>query len=73
MTEEIQNKAVSGNDLKQTLWDTLISLKSGDVSIDEAATVASVAREIVRVTNTQFKVLTFNDQAVVGSLKSFVS
>lgn len=42
--------------LKEELWDTLESLKSGKKTVEEAVAISGVAREIVRATNTQIKI-----------------
>ena len=43
--------------LKDSLWDTLNKIKSGEIQPSEADSVATQAREILRTTNTQLKIV----------------
>lgn len=51
MTEKLTAK-----NLKQSLWETLDRVKSGEMQPIQADAVASQAREILRTTNTQLRV-----------------
>lgn len=47
---------LNAKNLKQTLWDTLLGVKSGKIAAAEADSVATQAREILRTTNTQLHI-----------------
>lgn len=43
--------------LKDELWDTLLSIKNGSLEAAKGDAVASQAREILRTTNTQLRIM----------------
>jgi soluble cytochrome b562 len=47
---------LTATNLKQALWDTLQSVKSGKTNAAEADSIATQAREILRTTNTQLQI-----------------
>lgn len=47
---------LTATNLKQALWETLNSVKSGGCQPSEADAVATQAREILRTTNTQLRI-----------------
>jgi hypothetical protein len=46
---------LTATNLKSALWDTLNSLKAGNMQPAEGDAIASQAREILRTTNTQLR------------------
>lgn len=48
---------LTAKNLKSALWETLQAVKSGDMQPGQADAVASQAREILRTTNTQLRVV----------------
>ena len=49
-------KELTATNLKLALWETLNSLKAGNMQPAEGDAIASQAREILRTTNTQLKI-----------------
>lgn len=47
---------LNATNLKQALWDTLQSVKTGKIAPAEADSIATQAREILRATNTQLQI-----------------
>ena len=47
---------LTATNLKAALWETLNSLKAGNMQPAEGDAIASQAREILRTTNTQLKI-----------------
>ncbi len=47
---------LTATNLKAALWDTLNSLKAGNMQPAEGDAIASQAREILRTTNTQLRI-----------------
>jgi len=47
---------LTATNLKSALWDTLNSLKAGNMQPAEGDAIASQAREILRTTNTQLRI-----------------
>ena len=47
---------LTATNLKLALWETLNSLKAGNMQPAEGDAIASQAREILRTTNTQLKI-----------------
>ncbi len=47
---------LTATNLKAALWDTLSSLKAGNMQPAEGDAIASQAREILRTTNTQLRI-----------------
>lgn len=53
----MENKQkLTATNLKNTLWDTLLKVKSGKIDPGQADSVATQAREIIRTTNLQLRV-----------------
>jgi len=48
---------LTAKNLKSALWETLQAVKTGDMQPGQADAVASQAREILRTTNTQLRVV----------------
>lgn len=49
-------KKLTGDSLKNTLWETLNAVKEGKMDIHNADAIASQGREIVRTINTQLRI-----------------
>ena len=47
---------LTATNLKNTLWDTLIAVKSGTMQPGQWDAVAAQAREIIRTTNLQLRI-----------------
>jgi hypothetical protein len=47
---------LTATNLKEALWDTLQSVKTGKIAAAEADSIATQAREILRTTNTQLQI-----------------
>lgn len=57
--------------LKATLWDTLLSVKSGKTTPATGDVVASQAREILRTAKTQLQIFSQAGESVSGELIDF--
>ena len=62
---------LNARNLKDALWETLNSVKSGKLQPGEADAIASQAREILRTTNTQLKIFAQAKQDVTAELIDF--
>lgn len=51
----MENQLTAEN-LKTTLWETLQAVKSGKMDAGQADSIATQAREIIRVTSVQLKI-----------------
>jgi len=47
---------LTAENLKNELWETLSGIKSGEIDPGQADSIASQAREIIRVTGLQLKI-----------------
>jgi len=70
MATETKNK-LSAQNLKNVLWDTLQSVKSGQLDSAQADSVASVSREILRTTALQLKISSQSKRDVPAEVISF--
>lgn len=64
-------KSLNARNLKETLWETLNSVKAGSMEPAQADSVAAQAREILRTTNIQLKIFHQAHQAVSNELIDF--
>ena len=48
---------LTANNLKKALWETLTDLKEGHIQPGQGDAIASQAREILRTTNTQLRIV----------------
>jgi hypothetical protein len=49
-------KKLNAENLKNTLWETLLKVQSGKMEAGQADSIASQAREILRTTTVQLKI-----------------
>lgn len=64
-------KELTATNLKQALWETLDSVKSGAMQPAEGDAVATQAREILRTTNTQLRIAQQTKRTVPSDVISF--
>ena len=57
--------------LKQSLWETLQSLRNGTITPGAGDAVASQAREILRTVRTQLQIFTQSGKSVTNELIDF--
>lgn len=69
--KEIQVKELNGANLKSILWDALQELRDGKLKKKEAESVASLAREIIKATNIQVKILDLSRRGMTDELVIF--
>ena len=65
------SKELTAKNLKEALWDTLTSVKSGEMQPMQADAIASQAREILRTTNTQLRISAQSKREVSADVISF--
>lgn len=64
-------KTLTADNLKTALWETLTGVQEGRVEPAIADAIASQAREIIRTSNTQLKILQQSHRNVSTSLIDF--
>lgn len=64
-------KTLSATNLKDALWETLNQIKDGEIQPHQGDAIASQAREILRTTNTQLRVMTQSNRNVPTSVIDF--
>lgn len=64
-------KQLTAVNLKNTLWDTLLKVKSKEMPYADADAVASQAREIIRTTKVQLQIAAATNRAVPQDVISF--
>ena len=57
--------------LKTSLWETLNGIKNGEIDAAKGDAIASQAREILRTTNTQLKIVTMAKVELSDEIKGF--
>jgi hypothetical protein len=57
--------------LKKSLWETLNRIKSNELDAAKGDAIASQAREILRTTNTQLKIVSMSKQELSEELIGF--
>lgn len=57
--------------LKNSLWETLQNIKSGDLEAAKGDAIASQAREILRTIKTQVMIIDKSKQEMTNELKEF--
>ena len=67
------SKTLTAENLKETLWDTLNELKDGKMATKDADAIACQAREIVRTTNVQLRVLSQAKEQVTSKMVNFAT
>jgi len=64
---------LTAENLKETLWETLHELRDGKIQTKDADAVAGQAREIVRATNIQLRVLNQAKANITAKMVQFAS
>lgn len=62
---------LSASALKNTLWDTLLKVKDGQMDSGQADSVATQAREILRTTSVQLRVASQSKRAISKDVLDF--
>ena len=64
-------KKLSADNLKNTLWSTLNSVKNGKLESEEAHAIAAQSREIMRIVNAQVSISKVSQEEIPSELKTF--
>ena len=62
---------LTATNLKSALWETLNSIKSGNMQPSEGDAIASQAREILRTTNTQLRIAQQSKRPIPSEVLGF--
>lgn len=71
--ETASDRELNAVNLKNELWDTLHRVRSGDMTPAAGDVVASQAREILRTTNVQLRILHAAREQVTSELIRFAA
>ncbi len=72
MPGKSMKKALTASNLKEALWDTLQQVRGGDVTPAQAGKVSNLAREVVRVLNTELQIMAKTKMEVSDDVRAFV-
>lgn len=64
-------KALTAKNLKDELWETLCGIKGGTILPGQGDAIAAQAREILRTTNTQLRVVSQSTRQVPAEVIKF--
>ena len=62
---------LTAKNLKNVLWETLNQVKEGKMDAGNADSIATQAREIIRLTNTQLKIASQSKRDIPAEIISF--
>ncbi len=64
---------LSAKNMKEILWDTLQGLKSGEVEVSQADSMALHCREIIRVIKTQQSIIKQAGEKITDELVTYAT
>lgn len=70
--KEVASK-LSAKNMKEILWDTLQGLKSGEVEVSQADSMALHCREIIRVIKTQQSIIKQAGEKITEELVEYAT
>lgn len=66
MAQRRKKPKLTAENLKQTLWETMIAVQKREIGPAEATAVSSQAREIMRIVNAEIKIAEITGSEVSG-------